>query len=352
MEKTVHIQLPRTVVVGSGTLDQSAEVIDSVHLPGDPLLVATPTPRSLAAEPMAEMLRDAGRDPDILTISDASFEVVESVVETATEGNSDFLIAVGGGRPIDVVKAASSDLGVGFVSVPTAASHDGIVSSRSSIPDDGSRYSVSAEPPLAVIADTTLLADAPWNLTTAGYADIISNYTAVRDWKLANRLANVPFSEYAATLSEMTAELLVSNREAITPGNEYGAWLVMKALISSGVAMSIAGSSRPASGAEHMFSHRLDQLAPGEAFHGHQVGVGAILSAYLHGTQETSWRDIRAALDTVGAPTTAEELGIDEETVVEALATADTIRDRQTILGPRGVSRDAAYAACQETGVI
>ncbi len=96
--------------------------------------------------------------------------------------------------------------------------------------------------------------------------------------------------------------------------------------------MSIAGSSRPASGAEHLFSHQLDRVAPGAALHGHQVGVGSIMTAYLHGGDRGIWRDIRDALASIDAPTTAAELGLDDETVIEALTTCHEIRDRYTIL--------------------
>jgi glycerol-1-phosphate dehydrogenase [NAD(P)+] len=115
--------------------------------------------------------------------------------------------------------------------------------------------------------------------------------------------------------------------------------------------MSIAGSSRPASGAEHLFSHQLDRIAPEPALHGHQVGVGAIMTEYLHTGADGRWRDVRDALDTIGAPTTAAGLDIDEETVVEALTTAHRIRDRYTVLGD-GMSEPAAREAAAVTGVI
>uniref|UniRef100_UPI000A50DFAE iron-containing alcohol dehydrogenase n=1 Tax=Haloferax profundi TaxID=1544718 RepID=UPI000A50DFAE len=198
---------------------------------------------------------------------------------------------------------------------------------------------------------TELLAEAPWELTTAGCADIISNYTAVKDWELAHRLKNVEYSEYAGALSQMTAEMLVQSADSIKPGLEESAWIVTKALVSSGVAMSIAGSSRPASGAEHLFSHQLDRIAPGRALHGHQVGVGSIMTEYFHSGPRGEWTDIRDALSTMGAPTTADELGIADETIIEALTTAHTIRDRYTILG-NGVSEDAAIEAATITGVI
>ena len=202
-----------------------------------------------------------------------------------------------------------------------------------------------------MVADTAVLAEAPWELTTAGCADIISNYTAVRDWQLAHRLKDVAYSEYAGALSRMTAEMLVENADSIRPELEASAWIVVKALVSSGVAMSIDGSSRPASGAEHLFSHQLDRIAPDPALHGHQVGVGSVVTEYLHTGPKGRWREIRDALASIDAPTNAAELGIDAGVVIEALTTAHEIRDRYTILGD-GVSEPAARETASVTGVI
>ncbi|AQL41930.1 NAD(P)-dependent glycerol-1-phosphate dehydrogenase [Halorientalis sp. IM1011] len=349
-EKSSWIRLPRNVVVGHGVLDETVDAVAELHLTGRPLVVTSPTPKEVAGDRVVEAFGAEGAQPALTTVEEASFAEVERVIETARAEEVGFLIGVGGGKVIDITKMAADDLGLGFVSVPTAASHDGIVSGRGSVPEGDTRHSVAAEPPLAVVADTEILAAAPWRLTTAGCADIISNYTAVKDWQLAHRLKNVEYSEYAGALSQMTAEMLVENADSVKKELEESAWVVVKALVSSGVAMSIAGSSRPASGAEHLFSHQLDRLVPGEALHGHQVGVGSIITEYLHSGQ-TEWRKIRDALAGIGAPTTADELGIDDETVIEALTTAHRIRDRYTILGD-GVSEPAAREAARATGVI
>jgi glycerol-1-phosphate dehydrogenase [NAD(P)+] len=350
-EKSAWIRLPRNVVVGQAALDRTVEAVEDVHLAGRPLVVSSPTPQEVAGERVVAAFEDVGADPASVIVEAANVAAVESVIEAAEDLDAGYLVGVGGGKAIDIAKMAAEDLAVGFVSVPTAASHDGIVSGRGSVPEGDTRHSVAAEPPLAVIADTGVLADAPWRLTTAGCADIISNYTAVRDWQLAHRLKNVEYSEYAGALSQMTAEMLVDNAESIKRGLEESAWIVVKALVSSGVAMSIAGSSRPASGAEHLFSHQLDRLAPDVALHGHQVGVGAIMTEYLHTGPDGQWRDVRDALAAIGAPTTAAGLGVDDETVIEALTTAHRIRDRYTVLG-NGMEESAAIETATVTGVI
>jgi glycerol-1-phosphate dehydrogenase [NAD(P)+] len=350
-EKSTWIRLPRNVVVGHGVLGEAVDVVADLGLRGRALVVTSPTAREVAGERLVGALAEAGYDPETVEVEAADLDAIEGVIEATKGVEPALLVGVGGGKPIDIAKMASDEVGVPFVSVPTAASHDGIVSGRASVPEGDTRHSVAADPPLAVVADTGVLAEAPWELTTAGCADIISNYTAVKDWRLANRLQGVDYSEYAAALSEMTAEMLVDNADSIRPGLEESAWVVVKALVSSGVAMSIAASSRPASGSEHLFSHQLDRLAPGSALHGHQVGVGAIVAEYLHSGADGQWRAIRDALATLDAPTTAAELGVEEADLVAALTTAHEIRDRYTILG-NGVSEYAAREALVVTGVV
>ena len=133
------------------------------------------------------------------------------------------------------------------------------------------------------------------------------------------------------------------------PHLEESVWLAMRPIIISGVSMSVAGSSRPTSGSEHMFSHAIDILYPGRAMHGEQCGVGAIMMMYLHGGD---WKIIRDALENVGAPTTGKQIGLSDDEVIEALTAAAGIRkDRFTILG-NGISREAAANVAKETGVI
>jgi glycerol-1-phosphate dehydrogenase [NAD(P)+] len=173
---------------------------------------------------------------------------------------------------------------------------------------------------------------------------VISNYTAILDWEMAHRIKGEPMSEYAVALSKMTAEILVKNADLIRPNQEQSAWFVTKALVSSGVAMSIAGSSRPASGGEHKFSHALDKLAPNKALHGESCGIGTIISMYLHGGD---WRGIRESLRTIGAPVTPADVGISDEIAVEALLMAKTIRPERFTIFDMGITRDSAEKLIQ-----
>ena len=346
-DKSTWIHLPRHVVVGHDALDETPDVLEGRPGFDTALIVTSPTTRGIAGDRVAELLDGSGVSSETVVVEDAGFDAIDDAVDAAEGSGVDVLMGVGGGVPIDTAKVASHELGVPFVSVPTAASHDGITSSRASIPDEESRHSVQATPPLGVVADTGILAEAPFRLMASGCADIVANYTAVMDWRLARRLQDAPYSRYAGALSEMTAEIVVEYADTIKPGFEESAWLVVKALVSSGVAMSIAGSSRPASGSEHKFSHALDRIDHERALHGEQCGVGTILAMYLHGGD---WESIRDALAAIGAPTTAEELGFSRDEVVRAIVNAKEIRpERYTIL--TGITREAAERAVEATGV-
>jgi glycerol-1-phosphate dehydrogenase [NAD(P)+] len=347
--KNKWMQLPRTVVVGHGVISDTGKVCKDLKLDGSALIVAGGTTLKAAGKTVAVSLEDSGFIVNFAKIENPTLDEVNNVEKVSKEVKAEFLLGVGGGKSIDIAKLASVHLDIPFISVPTAASHDGIVSSRASIIRNNKTVSEAAQTPLAVVADTAIIAAAPYRLLAAGCGDIISNYTAVRDWELAHRLRNEPFSEYASIISKMTARILIESAEAIKPGLEEVAWTVMKALVASGVAMSIAGSSRPASGSEHKFSHALDEIAPKPALHGEQCGVGTIMMMYLHGG---NWQEIRTALKTIGAPTNASELGIEEEYIIEALLHAHEIRpERYTILGT-GLTRDAAEKVARITKVI
>ncbi|WP_258083998.1 NAD(P)-dependent glycerol-1-phosphate dehydrogenase [Thermococcus thermotolerans] len=343
------MQLPREVLLGENLKGEAVNVAKRLGLGERALVLYGPKTKEIAGKDIEKSLRESF-DVSALVIKEASMEEVERTLAKIKDDNADWLIAVGGGSIIDVAKLSSFKAGVPFISFPTTASHDGIASANASIKDLGTKTSVKAVPPVGVIADVGVIKTAPYRYLAAGVGDMISNLTAVKDWQLAHRIKGEYYSEYAASLSLMSAKMVIKNADIIRLGNEESVRKVVKGLISCGVAMSIAGSSRPASGAEHLFSHALDAIAPKPALHGEQVGVGTIIMAYLHGLR---WEKIRETLKKVGAPTNAYELGIDPEYIIEALTIAHTIRpERYTILGKDGLTREAAEKAAKITGVI
>jgi glycerol-1-phosphate dehydrogenase [NAD(P)+] len=342
------IQLPREIHTGPGLIKETGSICSELRFKGKVLVVSGTHTSKIGGEQVIESLENKGFSVDNITIKQANMDTVLEVQDLIKDIS--LVLGVGGGKIIDVAKLSSTRSGINFISIPTAASHDGIASPRASIKNEGSSVSLQAASPIGVIADTKIISKAPFRLLAAGFGDVISNHTAVLDWKLAHRLLNVNYSDSAAALSLMTSKMTLKSASAIKEGLIESSEVVVKALISSGMAISIAASSRPASGAEHKFSHALDMIAPKPALHGEQCGVGTIMMMYLHGGD---WKSIRNALKIVKAPITAKELSIEPEYIIEALKIAHTIRkDRYTILGDRGLTDEAALALARNTGVV
>ena len=348
-KKSKLMEFPRDVIVGHSVIEEIVDLSKKVTLGKHPLVVHDPCTKELAGTRIIETLSDADYTVDDIVVEQATMDEVTRVQNHATKWGVEYLIAVGGGSVIDIAKLASFNYGVPFISVPTAASHDGIASPRASIKEKVGSASKQARSPVAVLGDTAVISKAPYRMLASGCADVISNLTAILDWKLAWRLKREYYSTFSVAMAKTAADLLMENAEYIKPGIEESSWMAVKSMIVSGVAMSVANSSRPASGAEHMFSHALDRIAPGKSMHGEQCGVGSILMMYLHGGD---WQSIRKALKEIGAPTTARGLDVAREDVVKALLMAQKIRpQRYTVLGADGISPDAAEHLVKVTGV-
>jgi len=352
---------PREVIVGHNTTEQIKGMCRRITRSKNALIVVDKNTKKISGDRIAKILSGASYEINTIVISSPimkkdvhvawpTMKEVNAVIKDAEKHESEFLLGVGGGSVIDVTKLAAYELSQLFVSVPTSAAHDGMASPRAALKDKKGSISKTAVSPMAILADTGIISKAPYRMLASGCADVISNLSAVKDWELAHRLKNEEFSTFAASLSETSSKLLLYKAEDIRSGFEEAVWQAVKCMITSGVAMSVADTTRPASGSEHMFSHVLDRIAPGKALHGEQCGVGAIMMMYLHGED---WEEIRNFLKTIGAPTTAKELGIPKKKIIEALLNAQKIRpERYTILGEQGLTYDAAKKLAKITGVI
>jgi len=344
-----RIDLPRIVLVGQGVIDLLGEVCEELEIKRA-LMVSGERTYDAAGEKVQKILGGKGIATELIRARNADMETVERVRSWAVEIEADAVLGIGGGRTIDVAKLGAARGRTLFISVPTAASHDGIASSLASIKGLERPYSVTADVPIAVVADSRIVAESPFRFTASGCGDVISKSVAVRDWRLAHKATGEYYGEYAGSLALMSASMIMECAAQIRDRLESGYRTLLEALVSCGVAMSIAGSSRPCSGSEHLFSHALDVIAPGAALHGEQCGVGTIMMAKLHGL---GWTSIRDSLRTIGAPTTARELGIGEGVVVEALVKAIEIRpERYTILNEVKLTHATAEDLARECGVI
>ncbi len=349
MQRREHrIELPKRIIIGVGVLDRLRDVLADLGVKSNILVVTGPHVYARYRSRLEGALE--GFEYTVITARSSSLEEVERVIEEAKDARPRVIVGFGGGKAIDVAKYTAFKLDVDAVSVPTAASHDGIASPFASIKGYNGPMSIRVKAPVAIIADTKIIAEAPQRLLRAGSGDLIAKLTAVRDWRLAHKLKGEYYGSYAASLALLSARHVIRYASLIRRGGVEAAHVVVEGLISSGVAMCIAGSTRPASGSEHLFSHALDLIAPRPALHGEQVAVGTIMMMYLHGGP---WRKVRAILKKIGLPVTAKELGIDDYYIVKALTMAHRVRpERYTILGESGLTWEAAERLARVTGVI
>ena len=353
MSLNLHrMQLPREVIIGNGSLRLIGDVCEKLGFSESGLIITGPTTKQVAAQRVADLLHDEGLEvnchivsSDIPTLND-----VRQAEEVIEKSKPQVVFGVGGGTKIDIAKLSSARKETPFICVPTSASHDGMVSPFASIKGLDRSYSIKAQSPMAVVADTEVIINVPYRFIASGCADVISKFTSTRDWKLAYEKKSEYYAQYTASLALMSAQHIVENADLFKPGSEPGLRVLLEALVSCGVAMCIGGTSKPCSGSEHLFSHALDLVASNRALHGEECGLGAIMMAELHGME---WETIRDTLKKVGAPVAAKEVGISAEQIVEALLKAPKIRpERYTILNEKHLTRKTAYELAKSTGII
>ena len=204
---------------------------------------------------------------------------VQKVYECLAVEN-DVLIALGSGTIHDITRYVAYNKDIPFISVPTAASVDGFVSTVAAMTWRGYKKTFTAVSPIYVVADTDIFKEAPYRLTASGVSDLIGKYTALVDWKISsivigeyicNKVCNMEI-DAVNKLCECVDDLVLGKSEAYEQ--------LMYALILSGLAMQIIGNSRPASGAEHHISHLWEMEVINkhlDAYHGEKVSVGLIL---------------------------------------------------------------------------
>jgi len=233
-----------------------------------------------------------------------------------------------------------------MVAVATNLAHDGIASPTASLMHDGGKGSFGVSMPIAVVVDLDYVRTSPPRMVRSGIGDIVSDLTAIEDWRLAHDVRGEPVDGLAVTLARVGAEAVLHR----TDGIEADAFVTVlaEALVLSGMAMAAAGSSRPASGADHEIMHAIDVLFPGAANHGELAGVGALYSAFLRGNQTLAGQ-IDECLRRHELPRVPADLGLSGEQFTEAVLLAPSTRpDRYTILEHLDLDEGATRARVDE----
>jgi glycerol-1-phosphate dehydrogenase [NAD(P)+] len=274
-------------------------------------------------------LAPMGDSVHVFHVEGGTLDAAQGLAESLRDGWYDAVVGIGGGRTIDVAKYAASVSALPMVAVATSLTHDGLASPVASLEHNHRKGSYGVQIPLAVVVDIDYVVRCPVEQLRAGVGDALSNLTALADWELANRVRGEPVDGLAVALARTGAEALLHRTDDLS--SEGFLTTLAEALILGGLAMAVAGSSRPCSGACHEIAHAIDALYPGTARHGEQVAVGSLFAAFL---QRSAVRDaLDACLRHHGVPRTPRDLGLTEDQFVAAVAEAPATRpDRYTIL--------------------
>lgn len=202
------------------------------------------------------------------------------IVENYMDEDIDLILAVGAGTVHDISRYIAYQYKIPFISVPTAASVDGFVSTVAAMTWNGMKKTMPAAPPIAVYADTNIFAGAPRRLNASGVSDLLGKYICLADWKIAHLLTDEYICEEIIELEEKALKTVCASLRDIAEGETEGCEKLMYGLILSGLAMQMIGNSRPASCAEHHMSHLWEMEVINEkldALHGEKVSVGTML---------------------------------------------------------------------------
>lgn len=256
---------------------------------------------------------------------------LESALRTLA---ADTVVAVGGGGTLDVAKWSATMAGAPCISVATSLAHDGLASPVAVLESDGEKRSFGVHMPIGVIVDLDLAGEAPIEHLRSGIGDAASNLAAVADWRLGEVERGERIDGLAVALARTAAEAVLGG-SGDTTSEEFLTTLA-QALVISGTAMSVAGTSRPCSGGCHEISHAIDSQFPGTALHGEQVAVGAMFTSFLRASPELEAID--ACFGRHGVARVPRDLGLTSEQFTEAALVAPRTRpDRYTILEHLGL---------------
>lgn len=347
------------VVIGPGVLRAVDDIFGQSFGDQAAVVVADENTWRVAGKQVQQHLDEAGRttaEPYVFppnTFVYAEYGNIEKLRE-ALRAHDAVPVAVGSGSLNDIVKRAAYELERPYMNIATAASMDGYTAFGAAITKEGYKQTMTCPAPRAVVADLEILTHAPADMTASGYGDLLGKVTAGADWLVADALEVEKIDHKVWSLVQGPLREAIGRPAELAAGDQEAMDNLIEGLIMSGLAMQAHASSRPASGAEHQFSHLWEMEGLGHdqqppLSHGFKVGVGSVAIAALYGRileRDLSALDIEALRSAWLTPEEVEEAveaahttpGLDEAAVKETLAKyidADQLAQRLALLRER-----------------
>ncbi|MBJ7599645.1 MAG: sn-glycerol-1-phosphate dehydrogenase [Candidatus Nephthysia bennettiae] len=347
------------VVIGAGVLPQVDEMFGRSFGDQPAVVVADENTFKVAGEQVLQHLKAAGRrtvDPYIFPgrpTLHAEYTHIQELIESLRLHDA-VPVAVGSGSLNDIVKRASYECKRRYMAVGTAASMDGYTAFGAAITKEGYKQTMTCPAPRAMLAELDTMRNAPPRMTSSGYADLLGKVPAGADWLVADALEVEKVNAPVWSLVQGPLRQATGSPAELHAGDEQALDSLIEGLIMSGLAMQAAASSRPASGAEHQFSHLWEMEGLGyhdepPLSHGFKVGVGSIAIAALYEQilrRDLSSLDVQALVSAWPSWEEVEQAvraahktpGLDKAAIVESrikYISADKLAERLELLSAR-----------------
>lgn len=278
MKASIHrIAIPSILEVGKGNINNVGNLIKKAMFQKVSIYFGEGIEELFGAS-IQNSLREASIEiSKVETVYDINFEEI-STKAFEISNDVEALIGVGGGKAIDAVKYMSFLKKLPFVSIPTSTSNDGFSSAGASLIVNERRMSLPAKTPYGIIIDIDVIKGAPEKFIFSGIGDLVSNITALYDWKFEEDNGKIIIDDFATMISKKAVNSFVRT-EFKTIKDDLFLKELVDSLTLNGISMEIAGNSSPASGSEHLISHALDKFLEKPQLHGIQVGIATYIMA-------------------------------------------------------------------------
>lgn len=328
-----RFSLPYCLIIEEGIYEHLDEALTECvpDITEKKVMIVTETAlQSIIQKYLDEMQRDLPRS-ELYVIKNNSFEQAMELARAVFTENFQVIIGIGGGKVLDVAKYAGFVGKIPYICLPTTLSNDSLASPVAVLAIDGeTRKTLGCKIPTGILVDINVIMNAPLHQLKSGIGDTISKYTALYDWKLDAAHRGERVDDFAYMLSDMALTALCYHEEKSLKSKEF-IKILTQSLVMGGLAMEIAGNSRPSSGSEHLFCHSLEENYPQiQISHGMAVALGSVVSCMLQGRNAIRLREILQAYEIDISPM---NFHITKEIFVDAWQRASATRpERYTIL--------------------